>query len=41
MMSEGEDRFAEGYFWEYYMDLEKQLVNFLDYVPYLDGNEEV
>jgi len=26
-------------FWEYYKDLERQFTNFLDYVPYLEGNE--
>jgi len=33
--------FEKGYFWEYYLDLERQFANFLNYVPYLDGNEDV
>ena len=31
--------FENGGFWEYYLDLENQFVDFLDYVPYLDRNE--
>jgi hypothetical protein len=33
------DAFEEGYFWEYYMDLERQFMEYLNYVPYLQGNE--
>lgn len=40
-MSEVKDNFENGYFWEYYMDLERQFIDFLNYVPYLDGNETV
>lgn len=32
--------FENGGFWEYYKDLERQFESFLEYVPYLDGNEE-
>ncbi len=32
--------FENGGFWEYYKDLERQFENFLEYVPYLDGNEK-
>jgi len=35
-----EATFENGGFWEYYIDLERQFENFLEYVPYLDGNEE-
>lgn len=31
--------FENGGFWEYYKDLERQFENFLEYVPYLEGNE--
>jgi hypothetical protein len=31
--------FDNGGYWEYYKDLERQFENFLDYVPYLEGNE--
>ena len=31
--------FANGGFWEYYKDLERQFENFLDYVPYFKDNE--
>jgi len=31
--------FANGGFWEYYKDLERQFENFLDYVPYFEDNE--
>ncbi|MFC1487076.1 hypothetical protein ACFLRN_05240 [Thermoproteota archaeon] len=31
--------FENGGFWEYYKDLENQFQNFLEYVPYLNGNE--
>lgn len=33
------DAFKEGYFWEYYKDLERQFIDYLNYVPYLEGNE--
>lgn len=39
-MAERNDAFKEGYFWEYYKDLERQFENYLNYVPYLEGNEE-
>jgi hypothetical protein len=32
--------FDNGGFWEYYKDLERQFENFLEYVPYLEGNED-
>jgi hypothetical protein len=32
--------FENGGFWEYYKDLERQFENFLEQVPYLEGNEE-
>jgi len=32
--------FENGGYWEYYKDLERQFENFLDYVPYLEGNEK-
>jgi hypothetical protein len=31
--------FENGGFWEYYKDLERQFESFLEYVPYLEGNE--
>lgn len=31
--------FENGGFWEYYKDLERQFEDFLEYVPYLEGNE--
>jgi len=34
-------KFENGGFWEYYIDLERQLEDFLGYVPYLDKNEQV
>ena len=34
------DNFENGYFWELYRDLERQFENFLEYVPYLEGNEQ-
>lgn len=34
-----DDKFENGYFWELYLDLERQFQSFLEYVPYLDGNE--
>ena len=39
-MVQKKDAFEEGYFWEYYMDLERQFVEYLNYVPYLEGNEQ-
>jgi hypothetical protein len=33
------DKFENGNFWELYKDLERQFDNFLEYVPYLEGNE--
>lgn len=35
-----EDKFEKGYFWELYIDLERQFRAFLTYVPYLKGNEK-
>lgn len=35
------DNFEKGVFWELYKDLERQFENFLEYVPYLEGNESV
>jgi len=32
--------FENGGFWEYYKALERQFEDFLDYVPYIEGNEE-
>ncbi len=32
--------FENGGFWEYYKDLERQFESFLEYVPYLKGNED-
>lgn len=32
--------FENGGYWEYYRDLERQFENFLDFVPYLPGNEK-
>jgi hypothetical protein len=32
--------FENGGFWEYYLDLERQFQNFLEYVPYLKENED-
>lgn len=40
-MSEAKDSFENGIFWELYLDLERQFQNFLEYVPYLRGNENV
>lgn len=39
--SRSEDRFENGYFWELYLDLERQFRDFIEYVPYLDSNEHV
>ena len=33
--------FENGGYWEYYKDLESQFENFLLYVPYLEGNENI
>lgn len=33
--------FENGGYWEYYKDLERQFVIFLEYVPYLKGNENI
>lgn len=41
MTAQVEDKFENGYFWELYIDLEQQFENFLEYVPYLEGNEKV
>jgi len=38
---ETKDNFKNGIFWELYLDLERQFKNFLEYVPYLNGNEDV
>jgi hypothetical protein len=32
--------FENGGFWEYYKDLERQFEDFLEYVPYIEGNEK-
>jgi len=32
--------FENGGFWEYYKDLERQFENFLEYVPYIEGNKK-
>jgi hypothetical protein len=32
--------FENGGYWEYYQDLERQFENFLEFVPYLAGNEK-
>jgi hypothetical protein len=37
--SETKDNFEKGIFWELYLDLERQFQSFLEYVPYLEGNE--
>jgi len=34
------DNFENGIFWELYKDLERQFQDFLEYVPYLSGNEK-
>lgn len=41
MSEKTEDNFEKGIFWELYQDLERQFQNFLEYVPYLPGNETV
>jgi len=35
------DNFENGFFWELYKDLERQFQSFLEYVPYLEYNENV
>ena len=39
-MVQTKDAFEDGYFWEYYMDLERQFIEYLNFVPYLEGNEK-
>lgn len=41
MTTQAKDNFENGIFWELYKDLERQFQNFLDYVPYLPGNEKI
>ena len=41
MSEETEDNFTKGIFWELYKDLERQFQSFLEYIPYLPGNETV
>lgn len=41
MSERAKDNFENGIFWELYLDLERQFLNFLEYVPYLEGNENV
>lgn len=41
MSKKAGDNFENGVFWELYKDLEHQFENFLEYVPYLEGNENV
>jgi hypothetical protein len=41
MSKKAVDNFENGFFWELYNDLERQFQNFLEYVPYLPGNETV
>ena len=41
MSEEVADNFEKGIFWELYLDLERQFLDFLEYVPYLAGNETV
>lgn len=41
MSEEIKDNFERGIFWELYKDLERQFQSFLEYVPYLEGNENV
>jgi len=41
MVPQTRDNFENGYFWELYADLERQFEDFLEYVPYLDGNESI
>jgi hypothetical protein len=43
-MTEEEQRFnptfENGGYWEYYKDIERQFDDFLEYVPYIEGNEK-
>jgi len=41
MSKKAVDNFKNGVFWELYNDLERQFQSFLEYVPYLPGNETV
>lgn len=41
MSEETKDNFEKGIFWELYKDLERQFQDFLEYVPYLLGNEAI
>ena len=41
MSEKTKDNFERGIFWELYKDLERQFQDFLEYVPYLSGNETV
>lgn len=41
MSEKAGDNFEKGIFWELYKDLERQFQDFLEYVPYLPGNERV
>jgi len=41
MSEKTEDNFEKGIFWELYQDLERQFQSFLEYVPYLPGNETI
>jgi len=41
MSEKAGDNFEKGIFWELYQDLERQFQDFLEYVPYLSGNETV
>jgi len=41
MSEKTEDNFERGIFWGLYKDLERQFQDFLEYVPYLPGNETV
>lgn len=36
-----QNNFESGIFWKLYLDLERQFQDFLEYVPYLPGNENV
>ena len=39
-MSKEKYTFEVGYFWEYYRALERQFIDFLNYVPYMESNED-
>lgn len=41
MSEKATDNFENGVFWELYNDLERQFQSFLEYIPYLPGNETV